>query len=70
MKHEYVRYIRNYPDFPSNRQREILQALACSAESLANTLSTDEDPHVRLYYQPLIRSVDENLRDAFEELSK
>jgi len=68
MQHHAI-YLRN--DYRSaDRQREILQALACSAESLANSLSSDPDAEIRLHYGPLIKKVDSDLRQAFEELSK
>jgi len=70
MKHQQVHYIRNYHDFTPDRQREILQALACSAESLSNSLSCDPDAEIRLHYGPLIQKVDRDLREAFDELSK
>ena len=68
MQHHAI-YLRN--DYRSvDRQREILQALACSAESLSNSLSCDPDAEIRLHYGPLLQKVDRDLRDAFDELSK
>lgn len=57
-------------DFRSceEKQREILQALACSADSLATALRSDPDLNVFHHYEPLLNSCSQAIQDAYAVL--